>query len=93
MQAALSAVTAAVVGVIVNFSVWFAFHTIFGALRQYRLGPIHAEVPVASSLDPGALLICLMALVAMLRFRLGTGWTLLGAAACGVAWTLARVAG
>jgi chromate transporter len=89
LHAALSAVTAAVVGVILNLSVWFALHTIFGALHPYNFGPIHADMPEWASLKFGALVIALAALVAMLRFKLGMGWTLLGAAVCGALWTLA----
>jgi hypothetical protein len=36
------------------------------------------------------LIIALAALVAMLRFKLGMGWTLAGAAVCGAIWTLAQ---
>jgi chromate transporter len=90
LHAALSAVTAAVVGVILNLSVWFALHTIFGVVHSYNFGPIHADVPEWASLKFGALIIALAALVAMLRFKLGMGWTLLGAAVCGALWMLAQ---
>ena len=90
LHAALSAVTAAVVGVILNLSVWFALHTVFGAVHAYNFGPISADVPDWASLKFGALIIALAALVAMLRFKLGMGWTLLGAAVGGVIWALAQ---
>ncbi len=40
LNAALSAVTAAVVGVILNLAIWFAIHTIFGATVQVRTWPL-----------------------------------------------------
>jgi chromate transporter len=83
-------VTAAVVGVVLNLSVWFALHTVFGELHPYDYGLLHVEIPDWASLKFGALIIALAALVAMLRFKLGMGWTLLGAAVCGVIWTLAQ---
>jgi chromate transporter len=84
LNAALSAITAAVVGVILNLSIWFALHTIFGKVDAHRYGPIHFDSPQWSTLDPGALLLATAALIAMLRFKLGLGWTLLGSATLGV---------
>jgi chromate transporter len=93
LHAALSSVTAAIVGVVLNLSVWFTLHTVFRQLGNVAAGPAAFEVPVWSSLNPGALLIAIAALVAMLRFRIGLGWTLSGAAAIGVVWTLVFSAG
>jgi chromate transporter len=50
------------------------------------LGLIRADIPAWSSIDFAALLLSAGALVAMLRFRLGMGWTLLGSAALGALW-------
>jgi chromate transporter len=92
LHAALSAITAAVVGVILNLSIWFAMHTIFGELTELRLGPMRLEVPVWSSLEPGAAALAIAALAAMLRFKLGLGWTLLGSALLGAIYWMARYA-
>jgi len=86
IHAALSAITAAVVGVILNLSVWFAVHTIFRTVHATPFGLIRADVPEWSSLDPAALLLSAGALVAMLRFKLGMGWTLFGSALLGALW-------
>lgn len=83
LHAALSAITAAIVGVILNLSVWFALHTLFGAVSPWRLGPLSMEVPRWETLQASAALLTVAALVAMLRFRVGMGWTLLGAGAIG----------
>lgn len=86
LHAALSAITAAVVGVIVNLSLWFALHVVFGQVEEQHLGPLRLLVPVASSLDLGATLLSLLALLAVFRFKLGLPTTLAASAALGVAW-------
>src|SRR5262249_56989269 len=55
LNAALSAITAAVVGVILNLAIWFAIHTIFGATVAVRSWPLAFDAPVLSSLNPWAL--------------------------------------
>ncbi len=57
LSGALSAVTAAVVGVILNLAVWFALHTWFRELYPVRRGdPLvrRARAPEPRSLGPGA---------------------------------------
>jgi chromate transporter len=90
LQAALSAITAAVVGVVLNLSVWFALHTVFGELHAWQLGPVHLDVPTWSTLEPGVLVLAAGALLAMLRFKVGLGWTLLGSAALGAVYWISR---
>jgi chromate transporter len=87
IHAALSAITAAVVGVILNLSVWFAVHTIFQTKMQ-TFGPVRMDVPVWSSINMAALVLSVGALLAMLRFKVSVVWTLLGAAVLGSFWTL-----
>jgi chromate transporter len=36
----LAAITAAVVGVILNLSVWFALHVLFGQVQEMHAGPL-----------------------------------------------------
>jgi chromate transporter len=84
LHAAMSAITAAVVGVVLNLSAWFALHTVFGEVRVWRAGPLQLDLPVWSSWQPGALALAVIALVAMLRFKVGLGWVLLAAAVLGV---------
>jgi len=83
LHAALSTITAAIVGVVLNLSVWFALHTLFRRTEPYDAGPLHVEMPDLSTLDPAALLLACTALIATLRFRLGLGWILLGASVAG----------
>lgn len=51
LRAALSAITAAVVGVILNLAVWFALHVFFATVAQKRAGPLHLWVPDIATLD------------------------------------------
>jgi len=88
LAAALSAITAAVVGVILNLALWFALHYWFGALDAVRFGPLHLPRPVLSSADPAAILLSVAALVALLRFRCGI-FALLGG--CALAGLLIRM--
>jgi chromate transporter len=50
LSGALAAITAAVVGVILNLSVWFALHVLFGQVREQHAGLLRWY-----SFDPGAL--------------------------------------
>jgi chromate transporter len=88
LAAALAAITAAVVGVILNLAVWFALHVLFAELRDVDAGPLRILVPDPASLDPVALILALAALVALLRFHIGMISVLAGAAFCGLIWSL-----
>ncbi|MGB0651883.1 MAG: chromate efflux transporter [Thermoplasmatota archaeon] len=77
---ALAAVTAAVVGVILNLAVWFALHVLFPDLQERSYGPLTVLVPTAA-VDLAALTIAAGALVALLRFK----WNLLAVLATGAA--------
>lgn len=70
MHAALSCITAAVVGVILNLSLWFALHTLFKDTRTWQWLFLRVEVPVWHSLQPVALGLSGLALLALLRFKL-----------------------
>lgn len=71
ISAALTGITAAVVGVIANLAVFFALHTLFDDTTELAAGPVRLEVPVPASLDPVAAAITVVALVVMLR----RGWS------------------
>lgn len=83
LGAALSAITAAVVGVILNLAVWFALHTLFAEVRASP-GP-GPDLPVLSSFDWRAIVLTAGAMAAMLRFRVGMAPTLIVGAALGLA--------
>ena len=81
---ALSAITAAVVGVILNLAIWFAIHTIFRQVQPFAAGPVRFEMPVLASVDLWALLLSAAAILAMLRFKVGAIPTLAATSAAGV---------
>jgi chromate transporter len=83
LRAALAAITAAVVGVILNLSVWFALHTLFGRVDERHYGVIHLQAPEWTTIDVGAAALSSAALIAMLRYRAPIGWTLGGCAFLG----------
>ena len=85
LAAALSAVTAAVVGVIANLALWFALHVLWADVVTLEAGPIRLHWPVLSSLDAAAAGLCLLALAAVFRFRLGMATVLGGSALLGLA--------
>jgi len=88
LASAMSAITAAVVGVILNLAIWFGLHFLFTEARIHRLGPLWVELPVWSSLALPSLILSIAAAIAIFRFRMSVIPTLLGCAAAGMAWTL-----
>src|SRR5207247_1527505 len=75
LKGALSAITAAVLGVILNLAVWFALHVLFSRVETVRAGPWSFAVPARSSIDPG-----------MVALSVASGSMLLG-----LRWSVHRV--
>jgi chromate transporter len=71
LAGALSAITAAVVGVILNLSIWFALHTVFRETIPVRSYGLSFDAPILSSIDLAALLLAVAAAVAIFRFNVG----------------------
>jgi chromate transporter len=67
LNGALSAITAAVVGVIANLSIWFAMNVIFAQVDRTRFG----WLPDVASLDWRALVLSLIAAILLLRLHVG----------------------
>jgi len=85
LSGALAAITAAVVGVIANLSLWFALHVVFATVTTWQAGPLHLALPDPGSLRPLALFIGLGAAWALLRAHWNLAWVLLAAAAASAA--------
>ena len=85
LSAALTAITAAVVGVILNLAIWFALHVVFREVITVESWGLHLALPDPTSLDWAAAGLAAAALLAVFRFRVGTGTLLAGAAAIGLA--------
>lgn len=84
LSAALSGVTAAVAGVILNLSLWFALHVLFGRVATFRAGPVALPHPDLSTLDLAALGLVALAAALMIGARRGIGPTLVMMAGAGV---------
>lgn len=85
LSAALSAVTAAVVGVILNLSIWFAIHVVWREVARIEAWPLSLELPVLTSIDWAAAALSALALFAVFRLKLGMTTVLGGAALTGIA--------
>jgi chromate transporter len=89
LASALAAISAAVVGVILNLACWFALHYWFAQVSEARIGPLRLNLPDPGSIDPAATLLSAAALIAMLRFGCGVLTTLAACALAGLLWKLA----
>ena len=89
LASALSAITAAVVGVILNLSVWFALHVFFGETTMTRFGPLNLLWPEPSTIDLGAAALAAMSAILLFRFHLSLPIVLCVAALGGAALSLA----
>jgi chromate transporter len=89
LNGALSAITAAVVGVVLNLAIWFALHAVFRQVTPVRAYGLRFDMPIFSSVDPWALALSLAAVVAILRFRVGMIPTLIACTAAGIVLHLA----
>ena len=89
LNAALSAITAAVVGVILNLAVWFALHTLFAQVIGMHGYGITVSVPVFATINWAALVLSLAAVLAMFRFKVGMLPTLAACSAAGAVYYFA----
>ena len=88
LAVALTGITAAVVGVVLNLAIWFGLRVMFDDLADVTLpslGVITVSVPVWSSFDPLASAIIAGALLAITRFGVGMIKVLAVSAATGLA--------
>lgn len=76
LKSALAGVTAAVVGVILNLTVWFALNVLFRRVSDTWVGPLHLHVPDLSTLDPVALSLAVLAFVLIMVRHVGIITTL-----------------
>jgi chromate transporter len=93
LAGALRGVTAAVVGVILNLSLWFALHVIFARVAAESHGPFRLWVPDLASFDPEAALLAALAAILLLVSRLGLLTTLGVTAGAALALALLQSAG
>ena len=89
LSAALTAITAAVVGVILNLSLWFALHVLFEDVGRWQGYGLTLAVPEPGSLNPAALVIGAAAMLALIRYQIGLMKVLLACGVAGVVFALA----
>ncbi len=85
LTAALTAITAAVVGVILNLAVWFGMHVVFEEVATVRAFGLVLDVPVWATLDVAAVALVLAAVVGVFFWKLGPVTVLAGCALAGTA--------
>lgn len=90
LKGALSAITAAVVGVIANLSMWFALNVIFGKVGTISLGPAQFHWPELPTVNWTVLALSAAAFIMLLRLHQGVLRTL---AVCGALALGARALG
>ena len=88
LNGALQAITAAVVGVILNLSIWFGLHVLFGMVTRVQSGPLTLWTPELSSVNPIALILSILCAYLLLIRHIGLGWVLLISALAGWALSL-----
>ncbi len=88
LHAALSAITAAVVGVILNLSIWFGIHVMFSRVGEVQVGPLRLLIPNLTSIDLAAAVLTMLAMLAIFRFKIGVPKTLAASALLGAAWKM-----
>ena len=84
LRGALTAITAAVVGVILNLSIWFALHVFFAEISTLNYGPFVLLSPELNSLDWRVIALALLSAVMLFRFHWNISRVLVLAAAAGV---------
>jgi chromate transporter len=88
LSAALAGITAAVVGVIANLALYFAFHTLFSRTEQHTWGPLTTGLPVPGTVIWSGVVITALGLVLIFRLRWSVLRTLGVCALAGIAWQL-----
>ena len=87
-SSALAGITAAVVGVILNLSIWFGLHVVFADVGRLEAGPVSMSWPVWNSVQWATLPLILVAALALLRFHVSVLTTLVICTGLGVAVSL-----
>jgi chromate transporter len=84
LNAALAAITAAVVGVILNLAVWLGLHTLSAVVEDRHIGPLTIPVPALAAIDLLVLLVAVIAFVGLWRLKWPVIPVVLGSAMAGL---------
>ncbi len=82
LRGALSALTASVVGVIANLTLWFALHVLFAQTELVEAGPLRVTLPLWGSYDGKAAILSILALILLFALKFGI-FRMLGVMALG----------
>lgn len=93
LSGALSAITAAVVGVILNLAIWFALHVLFREVGTFTAGPVSVVSPNLMTINWAAVALSIVAVVCLFRLKLGVTRTLAVCGGLGVALMLLPLPG
>ncbi len=93
ISSALSAITAAVVGVVLNLAAWFSMHTLFAEVDNIRVYGLLLQLPVLSTMSIAACAIAVVACLLTFYWKTGMPLTLAVSALAGAAWCLAKPPG
>ncbi len=88
LAGALSAITAAVVGVILNLAVWFGLQVLFAELRPVSVLGATFDLPVLASASLPAVALAACCAVAIFRFKFGMVQVLLASSIAGILYAL-----
>jgi chromate transporter len=86
LKSALAGVTAAVVGVILNLTVWFALHVLFARVSDQQVGPLRLHIPELASISAPAVLLSALAILLLFVLHRGILTTLSVCGALALAW-------
>jgi chromate transporter len=86
LSAALTGITAAVVGVILNLAVWFAMHVSFANVHEITTTVGKMSIPEWSTLRIDSIVLSIAAAIAMLRFKVGMIPVLITCGLAGILW-------
>jgi chromate transporter len=93
LSAALTGITAAVVGVIANLGLYFAVHTLFTRVRDVEAGPLHLQLPDVTTVRVVPVVIAVVAAILIFRLKWGVVRVLCISAALGLAAGLTGLPG
>jgi chromate transporter len=91
LNAALSAITAAVVGVVLNLAVWFALQILFHRVDTVSAAGLMFRIPALATVDWAALAIFSGAAIALFRFKTGVVAVLAASCAAGLAFHVLQI--
>ncbi|MEO3433880.1 chromate efflux transporter [Inquilinus sp. CAU 1745] len=84
LSAALAAITASIVGVILNLAVWFGLHVLFAEVNEIAIPGATIDAPVLSTINIPSLTLTAAAVIAVFRFKAGMIKVLAACSAAGV---------